>query len=149
MAASLPSDLSDRLAITDLIARYAVLVDTGRWDDVAALFTPDARIDFSAFGAPVMGVDELRSFLAESLAVFRRTQHLMGLPVVDVAGDTATARTPCLNPMVIDDGDRTTAWLIGLWYDDEFHRTDAGWRFSARKQDRCYTVTDLRDVKLG
>lgn len=143
-------ELADRVAISDLIARYSVLVDSAQWDAVTELFTADARIDFSAFGSPVMSPPELRDFLASSLPVFRRTQHLMGLPTIDLAGDTATARTPCLNPMVIDNRDGSTAaWLIGLWYDDTLRRTGAGWRFAARTQDRCYTVTDLRDVKIG
>jgi len=145
------TSIADRVAISDLIARYAVLVDNAEWDAVTELFTPDATVDFSAFGAPVMSPPQLRDFLAESLPAFRRTQHLMGLPVVDLAGDTATARTPCLNPMVVDSGPdgAASAWLIGLWYDDTLRRTDSGWRFAARRQDRCYTVTDLRDVRLG
>lgn len=144
------AELTDRVAIADLIARYSVLVDNAQWDAVTALFTPDASIDFSAFGAPAMSPPQLRDFLAASLPTFRRTQHLMGLPLIDLDGDAATARTPCLNPMVLDSPDgSTSAWLIGLWYDDTFHRSDSGWRFAARKQDRCYTVTDLRDVKLG
>lgn len=142
--------LADRIAIGDLIARYSVLVDNAEWDAVAELFTPDASIDFSAFGAPVMSPPQLRDFLAQSLPTFRRTQHLMGLPVIDIDGDAATARTPCLNPMVIDTGDgSTSAWLIGLWYDDTLRRTESGWRFASRIQDRCYTVTDLHDVRLG
>jgi hypothetical protein len=137
------------MAITDLIARYAVLVDTQRWDAVERLFTADARIDFTTFGAPVMNPAELHRFLAASLPGFRRTQHLMGLPVIDVDGDTASARTPCLNPMVSDGRGTSPVWLIGLWYDDELRRTPEGWRFTARTQDRCYTVADLHDTVLG
>lgn len=148
-----PADLAaiaDRVAISDLIARYTFHLDKGEWDAVAALFTPDARIDFTVFGAPVMTPPELRDFLASSLPAFRRTQHLMGLPTIDLAGDTATARTPCLNPMVIDGADgQVQAWLIGLWYDDTLRRTESGWRFAARTQDRCFTVTDLRDLPVG
>lgn len=145
------TDLADRAEITDLIARYAVLVDTGQWQAVAELFVPDARVDFSAFGAPVMTPAELVDFLAGSLGIFRRTQHLMGLPVVDLDGDSARARTSCLNPMVIDAEAPPNAavWLIGLWYDDELRRTASGWRFTSRAQDRCYTVTNLRDTVLG
>jgi uncharacterized protein YbdZ (MbtH family) len=52
--------------------------------------------------------------------------------------------------MVLSNADGTTSvWLIGLWYDDEFVRTPDGWRFSARKQERCYSVVGLQDTKLG
>jgi hypothetical protein len=52
--------------------------------------------------------------------------------------------------MVIDNPDGTTsAWLIGLWYDDELVRTPDGWRFAARRQERAYSVVGLHDTPLG
>jgi hypothetical protein len=141
---------ADRLAIQDLIARYAVAVDSRDYDDLDELFTPDAHIDFTAFGGPCGPPEEIKTFLRESLAFFRRTQHLMGLPVITLDGDRATARTPCTNPMVLDDADGATkVWLIGLWYDDELARTDRGWRFTSRRQERCYSVVGLPDTPLG
>jgi hypothetical protein len=141
---------ADRLAIQDAIARYAVAVDSRRYDDLDELFLPDARVDFTAFGGPCAAPQEIKTFLRDSLAIFRRTQHLMGLPVITIDGDRATARTPCTNPMVIDDADGTTkVWLIGLWYDDELVRTETGWRFSSRRQERCYSVIGLPDTPLG
>ena len=75
---------------------------------------------------------------------------MMGLPDVQLDGDTATARTSCNNPMISTKPDGTTAvWLIGLWYDDTFVRTDAGWRFSGRTQTRCYTLTGLTDTPMS
>jgi hypothetical protein len=142
--------VEDRLDIQDLIARYPITVDAGDWDGLDELFTTDATIDFTAFGGPVGGPAEIKRFLAESLDLFARTQHMMGLPHITVDGDRATARTPCNNPMRLPDSDgRTAVWLIGLWYDDEFVRTAQGWRFSARRQERCYTIVGLEDTKLG
>ena len=70
--------------------------------------------------------------------------------VPDVDGDRATARTPCINPMVLADTDGADkVWLIGLWYDDELVRTADGWRFASRRQERCYSVTGLQDTPLG
>src|SRR5881227_569370 len=139
---------ADRVAIQDLIARYAVIVDSRDFDALDAVFIPEARIDFTAFCCPVGSPAEIKTFLRDSLGIFRRTQHLMGLPVIDVDGDRATARTPCHNPMVIDNADGTTSvWLIALWYDDELLRTAAGWRISNRRQDRCHFVTDLTDSR--
>jgi SnoaL-like domain len=138
--------LADRLAIQDLIARYPLAVDGRDWDGLDALFTPDAHIDFTAFGGPAGDVASTKAFLRDALGGFRRTQHMMGLPAITLDGDHARARTSCNNPMVIDNADGTTAvWLIGLWYDDEFVRTADGWRFASRKQERCYFVTGLTD----
>jgi hypothetical protein len=143
-------DVADRLAIQDLIARYAVVVDGRDYDALDGLFTPDARIDFTAFGGPSGTPADIKAFLADSLAIFSRTQHMMGLPSITVDGDRASARTSCHNPMVLTDADGTTkVWLIGLWYDDALVRTPAGWRFAARRQERCYSVVGLADTPLG
>jgi ketosteroid isomerase-like protein len=140
----------DALAIQQLIARYAVVVDSRDFDALDGLFTDDAVVDFAAFGGPVGPLPDIKRFLADALGGFRRTQHLMGLPLVTVDDDVASARTPCTNPMVVDNGDGTSsAWLIGLWYDDAFARTPAGWRFTSRRQERCFSVVGLRDTPLG
>jgi hypothetical protein len=70
--------------------------------------------------------------------------------MITLEGDRARARTSCTNPMLFDNSDgTTTVWLIGLWYDDEFERTADGWKFTLRKQERCYTVTGLTDNPVG
>jgi hypothetical protein len=75
---------------------------------------------------------------------------MMGLPTISLRGQTATAKTSCHNPMVMElpDGKRQ-AWLIGLWYDDEFVETPDGWRFAARTATRCYSVVGLADTPLS
>jgi hypothetical protein len=144
------TEVEDKLAITDLIARYPDIVDEREFDRLDELFTADARIDFSAFGGPTDSPAGIKQFLRDSLGLFARSQHMMGLPNITLNGDRARARTSCTNPMVMEnpDGSRSV-WLIGLWYDDEFERTADGWRFTARKQERCYSVVGLKDTPLG
>jgi 3-phenylpropionate/cinnamic acid dioxygenase small subunit len=149
-AAFTATDVADRLAIQDLIGRYAVLVDNGDFDALDDLFTTDAVIDFSTFNGPVGTLPEIKTFLAASLPFFTRTQHMMGLPLIDLDGDTAHARTSCNNPMISTKPDGTVSvWLIGLWYDDDLRRTNDGWRFTARNQIRSYTILGLTDTPLG
>jgi len=142
--------VEDKQDISDLIARYPQIVDEREFGRLPELFTADARIDFSAFGGPTDSVAGITKFLEDSLGAFARTQHMMGLPDITLDGDRARSRTSCTNPMVVDNGDGTRqVWLIGLWYDDEFIRTPDGWRFSSRKQERCYSVIGLKDTPLG
>ncbi|MGN6472860.1 MAG: nuclear transport factor 2 family protein, partial [Mycobacteriales bacterium] len=125
--------IADTLAIQALIARYPVLVDNRDLDGLDQLFTADARLDFSSFGGPDAGLAEMKEFLKGNLSFFARTQHMMGLPLITLTAHTATARTSCHNPMVMTQPDGTQqAWLIGLWYDDEFVETADGWRFASR-----------------
>jgi hypothetical protein len=143
-------EIADRLAIQDLIARYAVIIDSRDFDALDALFTPDARIDFTTFNGPVGSLTEIKAFLAASLPLFTRSQHMMGLPLIDLDEDAAHARTSCNNPMISTRSDGTTSvWLIGLWYEDDLVRTAEGWRFSVRNQIRSYTITGLADTSLG
>jgi 3-phenylpropionate/cinnamic acid dioxygenase small subunit len=145
-----PAEVADRLAIQDLIARYAVVVDNHDFDALDELFTADAVINFSTFNGPVGSLAEIKAFLLASLPLFTRSQHMMGLPQIELSGDTASARTSCNNPMISTRSDGSTSvWLIGLWYDDNLVRTPDGWRFSGRNQIRSYTITGLADTALG
>jgi hypothetical protein len=52
--------------------------------------------------------------------------------------------------MVIEQKDGTTqAWMIGLWYDDEFVETPEGWRIASRTATRCSSVIGLTDTPLS
>lgn len=128
-------EVADRVEILDLIARYSSTVDRGAWEEMSALFTPDALLDFTATGGIRGSVGDHRDFNAEVLTGFASTQHVMGLPVIAVDGDRATARSICFNPMVVDE---QHVFFVGLWYDDALVRTPAGWRFAARVQQRSY-----------
>jgi hypothetical protein len=142
--------VADTLAIQHLIAVYPTLVDGGEIDSLDDLFTADARLDFSSFGGPSGTLDEIKEFLKGNLVLFARTQHMMGLPLITLNAHTATARTSCHNPMVMTQPDGTQqAWLIGLFYDDEFVETAEGWRFAARTATRCYSVIGLTDTPLS
>lgn len=128
-------EISDRLEIGDLIARYSSVIDGQRWDELEPLFTADAVLDYTATGAIRGSLPELRAFFAEMLPAFRTTQHLTGASTVVVDGDRATATTPCFNPMIVDE---RHVFFVGLWYDDVLVRTADGWRFAERVQRRAY-----------
>jgi hypothetical protein len=142
--------VADTLAIQNLIARYPVHVDNGELDALDALFTADAHLDFTSFGGPEGTLADVKEFLGKTLPMFAKTQHMMGLPLITLNAHTATARTSCHNPMLMEQRDGTRqAWLIGLWYDDEFVETPDGWRFASRTASRCYSVVGLDDTALS
>ena len=130
-----PQEVADRVEILDLLARYSSVVDRGAWQEMDELFTPDAVLDFSATGGICGSVAEHQSFNARVLSGFASTQHVMGLPTVTVDGDRATSRSICFNPMVVDE---QHVFFVGLWYDDVLVRTEDGWRFSGRVQQKSF-----------
>lgn len=130
-------EISDRLEIQQLLADYSAAIDSRRFDDLDAVFTPDAFIDYSAFDGIVGHYPEVKPWLAEMLPIFANYAHMLGLPTIRIDGDSATARTFCFNPMVFG-GETPSTMLLGLWYDDEFVRTPDGWRMSRRVETKCF-----------
>ncbi len=128
-------EVSDRMEIADLITRYSSAIDRRAWDDLDPLFTADAVLDYTETGGIKGTLPEHKAYNAEVLPMFKGTQHLMALPVVEVDGDTATARTICFNPMVVDD---QHVFFVGLWYVDRLVRGETGWRFAERVEERSY-----------
>lgn len=138
-----PQEISDRLELIDLMVRYSHAVDTRAWDSFDDIFTPDATIDYTAFGGPRGTVPEITAYLAETLAGFPAFQHLVSNPMLDIDGDTATGRTMCFNPMAVarPDGEKggPRMFFCGLWYLDRFVRTADGWRIAERSEEKSWT----------
>jgi hypothetical protein len=128
----------DRAEITDVIVRYTRALDQRRWEEFDTVFTPDAHVDYSAFGGTTGDLEATKKFLADSMAIFAKTQHMLGLPEITIDGDRATAVTPCHNPMLIGSGKDSKVMVCSLWYHHELVRTNAGWRISRLSEERNF-----------
>ena len=143
------AEISDRLEIQQLLTDYATAIDQRRFADLDRIFTPDAYIDYRAMG----GIDglypQVKTWLAEVLPNFPAYYHLIGNFDITLAGDTATGRTMCFNPMQLGAGEGSgegdgpgggagkPILFCALWYDDEFIRTAEGWRITRRVETKC------------
>lgn len=132
-----PEEVADRLEIQDLLTRYSEAVDRRRWDALDELFSPDATIDYSAMGGATGDLATIKAFLAEAMDNFATTQHMVGLPAIEIEGDRATVSVPCHNPMVLK-GEEGRLLLCGLWYHEQLVRTPAGWRIQVLREERAY-----------
>jgi len=132
-------EMSDRLEIQDLFARYSFAIDDRDWEALDALFTADAVIDYSGSGGAKGSVAEMKRWLPVALARFPRYQHLVATTRLRLDGDRATSRTILFNPMVHRDSNGVEqTFFIGLWYRDTLVRTPQGWRISERHEDLSY-----------
>ena len=131
-------ELSDRLEVQDLITAYSYAVDFHRWDDLDNIFTADSTLDFTATGGEAGDLVTMKHWLARTLAMFGGHQHLVATSQIVIAGDRASARSICHNPMYIDVERRQQVVFVGVWYLDEFVRTEAGWRILSRRQQKAY-----------
>jgi len=135
-------ELSDRFEIQDLVFHYAHLIDSKQIERLREdIFTADVHIDYSVFGGSVGNLEETITFLNASLtsALFPNSQHLNANVQVQLHGDTATGRVMCFNPMEMQIAeDKTHTFFLGLWYVDEYRRTDQGWRICRREEVKSW-----------
>lgn len=129
--------ISDRLEIQQLLIDYSTAIDQKRFDDLDAVFTPDAYIDYSVTGGIEGQFPEVKAWLKEVLPNFPAYYHMLGNVDIRVSGDTATSRAICFNPMVMG-GEAAQIYFVGIWYVDEFVRTEQGWRMSKRVEEKCF-----------
>lgn len=138
--------LSDRIEIDDLLTRYATGVDRRDWDLWESCFTPDARIDYSAFGGIAGGVKEVRAWLARTMPIFGMTQHMVINREVAIDGDTARCRSGFYNPMTwpSKEGEPTRLSIDGGYYCDVLVRTPQGWRIRERVEEFSYSTRTMK-----
>jgi 3-phenylpropionate/cinnamic acid dioxygenase small subunit len=138
-----PSELSDRLAIQDLLTTYARAVDTKDWDLYESVFSPDALIDYTSSGGIRGSRAEVRAWVAKALELFTMTQHLVTNHHIVVNGDTATSHTDFFNPMGRPDGKGGLAlFFVGGTYRDELKREDGGWVITERIEEMLWFAGD-------
>lgn len=122
-------ELSDRIEIGDVLTRYTRAIDTGDFDRLDQVFTPDARIDYSATGGLAGAYPEVKAWLAKVLPIFGRTQHVVAQSDVTLGDDTAAVAAYFYNPMVLTSTDGPDqVWEFGGYYHHQLVRTPDGWR---------------------
>jgi len=131
--------ISDRLELTQLVHDYAYAIDEKAFERLDRVFTPKAFIDYTAMGGIKGDYPQIRAWLPEALKHFPAYMHFVGNLSFEIAGDHATGKVACFNPMVVprQDGGADTMFL-GLWYLDQYSRTKEGWRISERVEKKCY-----------
>ncbi len=133
-------EMSDRLELQQLPFEYSAAIDQHQFDRLDNVFTPDAYIDYRALGGIDGRFPEVKAWLRKVLPGFGRYYHMVGNQELRIAGDSATGRTICFNPMEVKMPDgKMQVMFIGLWYLDKYVRTPAGWRISERIEEACYS----------
>jgi 3-phenylpropionate/cinnamic acid dioxygenase small subunit len=139
----------DRFAITDLIYRYAELIDAGDFDGLGVLL---GRAEFGGAKTPtVSGAKNIAGLFAMTTRRFPnigtpRTRHLvLNLIIESVDDSTAVARSTFC---VVQATDRVPLQpiVVGRYF-DRFARDEDGWYFTERIAD-VEMVGDVSDHLL-
>ena len=132
MALSL-QELSDRIEIGDLLARYATAIDRKDYELLDTCFVADADIDYVSSGGIAGKYPEVRAWLEKALAIFSVTLHSLSNSEITLDGDRAEGRTLVTNPMSMHDAEgQQTIFTVYAYYEDELVRTGDGWRIARR-----------------
>ena len=118
----------DDRAIRRVLAEYCHSCDDGDFDALLECFTTDAEFVFAE--RVVAGRDALRAWFEKTQRADRRGKHLTTNTVVDVDGDTATARSDFVFLV------RSDAGLVPLLtgrYRDALVRDGSRWRLGRRE----------------
>jgi SnoaL-like protein len=129
-----PAGLLDRLAVREVVLRYARGVDRRDLALVASCFTADCAYEGTLASGSI--ADALAA-LPERLARYARTMHFMGTQDVRLDGDRARCETACVAHHVLPDGGLTT---VGVRYRDDLLRGADGWRICRRAVERVWSA---------
>lgn len=148
--------MTKREEITELLYRYAELVDAGDFDGVGELL---GRASFGGADTPaVTGAEAIAALFAAATRRFPegvgrhradpgtpKTRHLVLNPIIEIDGDTASARSTFC---VVQATDRIALApiVVGRYY-DSFARDRDGWYFTERIAD-VEMVGDVSDHLL-
>ena len=129
----------ERMALSDLVHRYAANVDDRQFDSVAELFTAEAELvvpDPPADLAPIHSHRGREAITAAVAAVggVTRTEHAVIGEVYDAGARAGAARgrIACVAHHWNQRGDELVDVAWHLRYDDAYTLTDAGWGISRR-----------------
>jgi hypothetical protein len=125
-------ELAAREAIRDLVAAYSHFGDTGRFDEMCALFAPDGVLELDA-GRAFAGRGAIRAFLGDTGSSVRAAgprpyiRHHVSNHRIEVAGP-GDASGAAYFFVVTERG--PDHWGR---YRDRYACTDEGWRFAHRR----------------
>lgn len=130
--------VSDRLALSGLVQRYAGCVDARRFAELTELFTADAelvlpdpprRLEPCVRHRGHAGIGEAMS----ALAAVARTHHGIHGEIYTTADDgQATGEITGVAHHWVDDDGRLTDHVWYLRYRDTYRRDQHGWRIASR-----------------
>ncbi|OBG35988.1 nuclear transport factor 2 family protein [Mycobacterium sp. E3198] len=129
----------DRMALSDLVHRYAARIDDRQFDAVVGLFTEAAEL---VLPEPPAALEPVRSHAGRealaaavaAVAAVDRTEHAIVGEVYDEGArpGAASGRVACVAHHWSRRSGEVVDVVWHLRYDDDYRLTDAGWRISRR-----------------
>ena len=133
--------MNSAIRITNLLYRYAELMDAGDLEGVAALFAK-ARIK-TGEGPVIEGSAPMLALWRANVRLYPcgtpRTKHVVTNPIVEIDEDAGTATCRSYYTVLQATPDLPLQAICAGRYHDAFVREDGDWRFA----ERDYSLLDL------
>ncbi len=128
--------MRDATAITNLLYRYAELIDSGDFDGVGKLF---AHARLKILGDQTLSGEEFARTLAETTIRYPdngtpHTKHVTTNAIVEFDSDT-NARARSYYTVFQQTDELPLQPIIAGKYRDTFHRVDGEWWFASREME--------------
>jgi uncharacterized protein (TIGR02246 family) len=120
--------VADRIALMDVMLKYAKGVDQRDLDLYASVFADDVEV--VGFGAETYkGRDKWVAYVKEALSNYGATQHMLGPQLAEVKGDTAHCRTDvqALHYLKAEPNKTLTLWAT---YNTDMKRIGGEWKIA-------------------
>ena len=128
--AAVNQEIPDKQHIRELQNRYSYAIDSGQYDKLDGMFTPDATYNFVTGSTD--NLEALKNTIRDALQPLSSSQHINGNQWAEIEGDRAAAGcyfTVHMYKKGLADGEH---FEMGGRYEDELIRTPDGWRFTSR-----------------
>lgn len=136
--------ISDRIEIDELLARYSRALDYRNFDELEQIFTPDGEFDAGGLGHP-HGPAAIRAMIEGTIGDLDATQHLVGKSIIEFSedGNSAEVRTYLISQHIRESAPGPVKhYFLGGEYADRVVRTADGWRIAYRRLDRMWKQGD-------
>lgn len=145
-------EIVDYIALSDLVNRYASLVDSRSFSDVTTLFSEDGELivpEMPQSMAPVKRISGRGNIESElsRLSDFELTFHELVGKVFEPGASLkyAYGRIKCVAHHVMRKGSENTDLIWHLHYSDSYRKIDDKWHLARRKI--CVDMVDVRSIK--
>jgi 3-phenylpropionate/cinnamic acid dioxygenase small subunit len=134
------ANIVDRLAVSDVLVRYATALDSRDWELLASCFTDGARLDYDTSG--VFGRDDFLEHCRIGLARMKATQHCVTNHVISLDGDHAHSTSYVIAQHVREND---VTFTLGGTYHDDLVRSGDDWQIASRRFVTSWKAGNLRD----
>ena len=128
------TETADRIALMDVMLRYAAGIDDGDMDMYADCFADDVVVHPSA-GEAIRGRDNWLAYVRQRLLAYGATQHMLGPQLAIITGDSAECRTDVQATHFYKD-DMTRTMTLWATYRTSMQRIGQRWKIKAHRLDR-------------